>query len=340
MTLTESRPLVTASDLSVHFPGRRSLFGSHANAVKAVDGVDLEIRRGESIGLVGESGSGKSTLGRALLRLHSYASGSVTYDGVDIGSLGRKGVRTLRRKIQMVYQDPFSSLDPRMRVKDIIAESLIIHGIAGDKQRAERVAELLSLVSLDSKLGDRFPHELSGGQCQRVGIAQALAVQPDFLVCDEPVSALDVSVQAQIINLLMDLRDRLDVTFLFIGHDLEVIRRLCDRVFVMYLGKIVEVGPTESVYKNPGHPYTRSLLSASPLPDPVTERTRQRIILEGDLPMPDQIPSGCRFRSRCWLYESLGRPEKCAAEQPEQQPVDDGHTAACHFTDSMTATPA
>lgn len=339
MSSTAARPLIEASNLAVHFPGKRRAFGGPSSWIRAVDGVDLTIQPGDSVGLVGESGSGKSTLGRALLRLNSYSGGSVSYDGIDLGSVGRRDALALRSRMQLVYQDPFSSLNPRMKVRAILEEPLTIHGLARGKDRARRVQELLAMVSLDPALADRFPHELSGGQCQRVGIAQALAVEPQFLVCDEPVSALDVSVQAQIINLLMDLRDSLDMTFLFIGHDLEIVRRLCDRVFVMYLGKIVESGPTNSVYENPSHPYTRSLLSASPKPDPVAERTRQRIILKGDLPRPDEVQSGCRFRSRCWLYESLGRPERCAIEEPKPFVVESEHTAACHFVDQLAEAP-
>ncbi|UWP86800.1 ATP-binding cassette domain-containing protein [Dactylosporangium fulvum] len=297
--------------------------------------MDLEIHAGDSVGLVGESGSGKSSLGRALLRLNDYSAGSVVFDGTDLGSLSRQQMRSLRRRMQLVFQDPYSSLNPRMRVQALLEEPLAIHGIVPRAERADRVRQLLELVSLNPEQASRFPHEFSGGQRQRIGIAQALAVEPEFLVCDEPISALDVSVQAQIINLLMDLRDQLDLTFLFIGHDLDAVRRLCDRVFVMYLGKIVESGTTESVYQNPRHPYTRALLSSSPKPDPVEERTRQRILLTGDLPSPDNIPSGCRFHGRCWLYEQLARPARCRTEEPAAARIDESHTAACHFTDHL-----
>lgn len=331
MSADASRGLVVAEDLEVRFASRGGPFGGARSTVRAVDGVDLVIERGECVGLVGESGSGKSTLGRALLRLTKTTRGTLRFDGQDVEALGHRELRRLRRRMQIVYQDPYSSLDPRMTVSQLLAEPLAIHGLFPGRARKRRVEELLDLVALPASVARRYPHEFSGGQRQRIGIAQALAVEPEFIVCDEPVSALDISIQAQIINLLMDLRDQLNLTYLFIGHNLDTVRHISDRVLVMYLGKVVEAAATTDLYESPRHPYTRALLSSSPLPDPVPERERTRIVLHGDPPSPADVPDGCRFRPRCWLYESLGRPERCRAEEPVADTLDDAHAVACHF---------
>jgi oligopeptide/dipeptide ABC transporter ATP-binding protein len=326
-----TRPLLEVSHLSVRFHAKRAA----SRWIQAVDDVSLSIHAGESVGLVGESGSGKTSLGRAILRLVEWSQGSVVLDGVSLGELSGSKLRAMRKRMQMVLQDPRSSVDPRFRVDRVVAEPLRIHGIASSSGIKARVAELLELVALDGAMARRFPHELSGGQLQRVGIAQALAADPEFLILDEPVSALDVSVQAQIINLLIDLRSRLNLTYLFIGHDLDVVRRVCDRVLVMYLGSVVEAGPVDDVYDNPRHPYTKALLSASPKPDPVAERSRQQILITGERPSPGDIPSGCRFHQTCWLYEQLDRPARCREEAPVMTGTE--HRAACHFQEETRA---
>jgi peptide/nickel transport system ATP-binding protein/oligopeptide transport system ATP-binding protein len=293
--------------------------------VRAVDGVDLEVHRGETLGLVGESGSGKSTLGLALLRLVEPTGGRIEFDGTDVTALSRRSLRALRRRIAMIFQDPYASLNPRQSIADTIAEPLEIHGLhPGRGARARRVAELLEMVGLASELGNRRPHELSGGQRQRVGIARALAGEPDFIVADEPIAALDVSIQAQVLNLLGQLQRDLGLTLLFIAHDLSAVQHLSDRIAVMYLGRIIEVGPRETLVASPGHPYTRALLSAVPIPDPSRERERRRILLEGELPSPMAPPSGCRFRTRC--PEVF---EPCDRIDPSLQNVGDRHCAAC-----------
>jgi oligopeptide transport system ATP-binding protein len=323
--------LVQARDLRVGFRLGGGMLGGAASTIRAVDGVDLDVERGETLGLVGESGCGKSTLGRALIGMQGLASGTVTFDGRVLASLRAAELRRLRRRMQMVFQDPYGSLDPRMRVRAIVAEPLSVHGLARGTARTARVAALLETVGLNPEHGRRLPRELSGGQQQRVGIARALAAEPDFIVCDEPVSALDVSIQAQVLNLLTALREELALTMLFISHDLSVVKHMSDRVAIMYLGKVVELGPTRSVYRRPGHPYTEALMSAVPLPDPVRERTRRRITLRGELPSPADPPSGCRFHTRCWLYERLDRPERCRTTEPDFLPVDAGHRSACHY---------
>jgi peptide/nickel transport system ATP-binding protein/oligopeptide transport system ATP-binding protein len=318
--------LVSARGLEVHFPvgGRRRPTG----VLRAVDGVDLDILRGETLGLVGESGCGKSTLGNALLRLVPPTGGAVTFDGVDITSLERRRMREMRRRAGMVFQDPFASLDPRRTVAQTIAEPLEVHGLrSGKRQVAERVGELLELVGLDPAVAGRYPHEFSGGQRQRVGIARALAGEPDFLVCDEAIASLDVSVQAQVLNLLRRLQRRLGVTLLFISHDLSAIRHISDRIAVMYLGRIVELGPAAAVGSAPQMPYTQALLSAVPVPHPRLERERRRIVLRGDVPSPSAVPSGCRFRTRC-----PSAFEPCPDVDPALQAVGaPGQLAACHL---------
>ena len=323
--------LVEVDDLLVHFPIRSGIFKTLAGSVKAVDGVTVEVRRGETLGLVGESGCGKSTIGRAMIRLREPTGGSVRFDGVDLASLNSEALRKTRRRMQIIFQDPYGSLDPRMTVGSIVSEPIETHDLAKGAAKKERVAELLRLVGLDPKYVQRYPHEFSGGQRQRIGVARALAVEPEFIVCDEPISALDVSIQAQVLNLLTDLRKRLGLTYLFVAHDLSVVKHISDRVAVMYLGKVVEIGPPDQLYAAPGHPYTRALLSAVPVPDPVSERKRRRVILKGDVPSPVNPPPGCRFHTRCWLYERLGQPEDCRTIDPPLNVLNGEHKAACHY---------
>jgi oligopeptide transport system ATP-binding protein len=332
--------IVEVNDLKVHFPIRAGIFKTVKGSVRAVDGVTVDVRRGETLGLVGESGCGKSTIGRAMIRLRDATSGTVRFDGVDLFSLKTDELRKYRRRMQIIFQDPYGSLDPRMTVSSIISEPLETHHLAEGSAKDDRVAELLKLVGLDPKYVKRYPHEFSGGQRQRIGVARALAVEPEFIVCDEPISALDVSIQAQVLNLLTDLRKRLGLTYLFVAHDLSVVKHISDRVAVMYLGKIVEIGPPETLYAAPGHPYTRALLSAVPVPDPVAERLRKRVILKGDVPSPVNPPPGCRFHTRCWLYERLGQPEDCRTIDPELKMVATAadHQAACHHADEALKT--
>jgi oligopeptide/dipeptide ABC transporter ATP-binding protein len=314
--------LLRARGVEVHFAGRRG-----SPPVRAVDGVDLDVRRGETLGLVGESGCGKSTLGLALLRLVEPTAGRIELEGTDVGALGRRRLRALRRRVAMVFQDPYASLDPRRTIGETVAEPLEVHGLhPGRDARRGRVDELLDQVGLDPSFRTRRPHELSGGQRQRVGIARALAGEPDLIVCDEPIASLDVSIQAQVLNLLDRLQDELDLTYLFIAHDLAAVQHVSDRIAVMYLGRIVEVGSGDQVADDPAHPYTRALLSAVPLPDPPAERARRRIVLTGDVPSPTAPPSGCRFRTRC---PDVFEP--CDRVDPALQDTGDGHLAACHL---------
>jgi oligopeptide transport system ATP-binding protein len=334
----EGETLVDVDDLKVHFPIRAGLFQRTIGSVKAVDGVTFDVRRGETLGLVGESGCGKSTTGRAVIRLREPTAGTVFFDGQDLAKADKNKLRKLRRRMQIIFQDPYSSLDPRMTVNSIISEPIETHNLAKGKQKRDRVAELLEMVGLDPRYVNRYPHEFSGGQRQRIGVARALAVEPEFIVCDEPISALDVSIQAQVLNLLQDLRKRLNLTYLFIAHDLSVVKHVSDRVAVMYLGKIVEIAPPDALYTGPAHPYTRALLSAVPVPDPVAERRRKRVILRGDVPSPVNPPSGCRFHTRCWLYERLGKPENCRTEDPELRVLQGDHRAACHYAEEALKT--
>lgn len=325
--------LVEVENLKVHFPILSGLFQRETGRVRAVDDISFEIRKGETLGLVGESGCGKTTTGRAVIRLRQPTAGTVRFGGQDLSGLSRGDLRRMRRRMQIIFQDPYGSLNPRMTVGSIIAEPLETHDLARGKARHERVKELLRLVGLNPNYTNRYPHEFSGGQRQRIGVARALAVEPEFIVCDEPISALDVSIQAQVLNLLVELRETFGLTYLFIAHDLSVVRHISDRVGVMYLGKLVEIGPPTAIYDEPGHPYTRALLSAVPIPDPKAERKRKRVILTGDVPSPAHPPSGCRFHTRCWLYEQLGRPERCRTEDPDLRMIGDDHRAACHFAE-------
>jgi oligopeptide transport system ATP-binding protein len=325
--MKSSEVLVRVTDLKKHFPIRRGIiFERTVGAVQAVDGVTYDIYQGETLGLVGESGCGKSTVGRTMLGLYLPTAGSVNVAGIDVASAKGAQLRRLRRKAQMIFQDPFASLNPRWTVSAIVGEPLRVHHLQPNaQQRSERVRELLELVGLSGQHINRFPHEFSGGQRQRIGIARALASNPDFIVCDEPIAALDVSIQAQVVNLLEDLQEQLGLTYLFIAHDLSMVRHICDRVAVMYLGSLVELAESDTLYENPLHPYTQSLLSAVPIPNPKAARQRQRIVLQGDVPSPINPPSGCRFHTRC----PIAQPH-CAEVVPEWREAQPNHWVACH----------
>jgi peptide/nickel transport system ATP-binding protein len=320
---------VNEANVLLEARGLRKYFGGGASPVRAVDDVSFAIREGETLGLVGESGSGKSTIGRMLIRLLDPTAGEIHYAGRDLSRLTQREMRPLRSRMQIIFQDPYASLNPRMRVRQILSEALDTHGLAEGQARAPRIAELLELVGLNAEYADRYPHEFSGGQRQRIGVARALAVQPDFIVADEPLSALDVSIQAQVVNLLCDLKDRFGLTMLFISHDLDVVEFLCDRVIVLYLGKIMEVAPTQTLYTQPQHPYTQALLAASPVPDP--GQRGERALLKGDIPSPAAPPSGCVFRTRCPHAQPA-----CAGEVPQLAEVTPGHWKACLRDDIPT----
>jgi len=324
--------LLSIEKLRMWFPIRKGVFQRHTGDVKAVDGLNFEVRRGETLGLVGESGCGKSTTGRAILQLYRPTEGKVFFKGQDLTKLKGGALRRMRRDMQMIFQDPYASLNPRMTVGTIIGEPLRVHGMASGKERQEKVQDLLKVVGLNPYFINRYPHEFSGGQRQRIGIARALAVNPDFIVCDEPVSALDVSIQAQVINLLEDLQEQFGLTYLFIAHDLSVVRHISDRVAVMYLGKIVELADRVELYENPLHPYTKALLSAIPIPDPILEMERKRIILSGDVPSPVNPPSGCNFHTRCPIAIDL-----CKQEDPEWRKLGRDHWVACHRAEQSTS---
>ncbi len=317
--------ILEVRNLKMYFPLTKGIIFQHKIADnKAVDGISFYIRRGETLGLVGESGCGKSSTGRAIVQLYRPTAGEVIFEGVDLTRLRGEALRRMRRKIQMIFQDPYASLNPRMTVGGIVGEPMIVHKLYDGKERRERVMELLKVVGLNPYFINRYPHEFSGGQRQRIGVARALAVEPEFIVCDEPVSALDVSIQAQIINLLEELQEKFHLTYLFIAHDLSVVRHISNRVAVMYLGKIVEMAGSYELYDNPQHPYSQALLSAVPVPDPVVEKKRQRIILEGDVPSSVNPPSGCRFRTRCRFAM-----KRCAEEEPPFKDYGGEHFVAC-----------
>ena len=319
--------------LRQHFPITRGVIFQHRlGVVKAVDDISFEIYRGETLGLVGESGCGKSTTARAILQLNRPTAGKVYLDGVDLVSLKGNKLREMRRRMQMIFQDPYASLNPRMTVSSIVAEPLVVYAVGQRKERQARVEELLQMVGLDPYFANRYPHEFSGGQRQRIGIARALALRPDFIICDEPISALDVSIQAQVVNLLEDLQERLGLTYLFIAHDLSMVRHISDRVAVMYLGKIVELTDRDTLYANPLHPYTQALLSAVPIPDPAISDEEQRPVLEGDLPSPSNPPKGCNFNTRCPFAK-----DSCFSVEPEFREVSPGHWVACHLTEEGVA---
>ena len=325
---SEAQPLLAVENLTKHFPIMRGVFRRQVGTVKAVDGLDFEIRERETLGLVGESGCGKSTAGRVILRLFAATAGRIVFRGTDITALEGEALRRIRPRMQMIFQDPQDSLNPRMTVGTIIGEPLLEHGAVRKRARQDRVEELLESVGLDPGFTNRYPHEFSGGQRQRIGVARALALNPEFIVCDEPIAALDVSIQAQVVNLLEDLQKRLGLTYLFISHDLSMIRHIADRVAVMYLGKIVELASSDVLYREPLHPYTQALLSAVPIHDPELEARRERIILSGDVPSPANPPPGCPFSTRC----PMAAPE-CREREPEWRELRPGHRVACHFAE-------
>jgi oligopeptide transport system ATP-binding protein len=329
--MTSNHVLVRVRDLVKHFPITQGiLVQKQVGAVRAVDGVSFDIHKGETLGLVGESGCGKSTTGRTVLQLYRPTSGEVDFDSVNLVELRGSDLRKMRKKMQMIFQDPYASLNPRMTVGEIVGEPLVVHQVAKGKEVEQRVEHLLELVGLNPSFANRFPHEFSGGQRQRIGVARALALQPSFIVCDEPISALDVSIQAQVVNLLEELQDQFNLTYLFIAHDLSMVRHISDRVAVMYLGVIVELASRDDIYLRPLHPYTQALLSAVPIPDPFAEAQRQRIILQGDVPSPINPPSGCRFRTRCPIAKPL-----CAESRPLFRELKPGHFVACHFAEQF-----
>ena len=326
MSQNNNNTLVEVEDLAVYFPVHvGTIMKRKIGDIKAVDGISFRITEGETMGLVGESGCGKTTTGQAILHIDSPTKGKIFFEGQEITGLPKKEIRSLRRRMQMIFQDPFGSLNPRMKVGNIIGEPLVVHNMVQDRaDYRERVAELLRVVGLDPAMGERYPHEFSGGQRQRIGVARALAVRPSFIVCDEPVSALDVSIQAQIINLLEDLQDQFNLTYLFIAHDLAVVRHISDRIAVMYLGEIVEIADRIDLYRKPLHPYTRALLAAVPIPNPRVEAEREHILLHGEIPSPLNPPSGCHFHPRC--MEAMA---ECSAEAPKMKEVETGHFVNC-----------
>ena len=329
--MTTNNVLMHVKDLVKHFPITQGIvIQRQVGAVRAVDGISFDVHKGETLGLVGESGCGKSTTGRTILQLYRPTSGDVVFDGVNLVTLKGAELRKIRKKMQMIFQDPYASLNPRMTISEIVGEPLIVHEVASGKEVEQRVEHLLELVGLSPSFANRFPHEFSGGQRQRIGVARALALQPSFIVCDEPISALDVSIQAQVVNLLEDLQQQFGLTYLFIAHDLSMVRHISDRVAVMYLGVIVELASRDEIYNSPLHPYTQALLSAVPIPDPFAESQRKRVILQGDVPSPTNPPSGCRFRTRCPIAKDI-----CAETRPDFRELKPGHFVACHFAEQF-----
>ena len=320
--------LLRVENLMMHFPIRRGVFQRQVGAVRAVDGVSFEVKRGETLGLVGESGCGKSTTGRTILQLYKPTAGEVNFEGVDLVKLKGEQMRQMRRKMQMIFQDPYASLNPRMTVGQLVGEPLMVHSVATGVEINERVTHLLELVKLNPAFASRYPHEFSGGQRQRIGVARALSLQPSFIICDEPISALDVSIQAQVVNLLEELQQQFNLTYLFIAHDLSMVKHISDRIAVMYLGVIVELASRDELHNKPLHPYTQALLSAVPIPDPIADAKRERIILKGDVPSPANPPSGCRFRTRCPIAEGT-----CAESRPDFREIRPGHFVACFFAE-------
>lgn len=323
---SQQEKILSVENLKMYFPIRRGIFQRHVGDVRAVDDLSFDVYRGETLGLVGESGCGKTTTGRAIIRLYTPTAGKVTFEDVDMASIKGAALRQMRRRIQMVFQDPYASLNPRMSVRRIVSEPLKVFNVANEKERTERVAELLQLVGLNPAMMNRYPHEFSGGQRQRIGLARSLALNPELIICDEPISALDVSIQAQVVNLLEELQEKLGLTYIFIAHDLSMVRHISNRIAVMYLGKIVELTDRETLYADPLHPYAQALLSAVPVPDPEIEENRQRILLEGDLPSPAHPPVGCNFNTRCPVAI-----DTCFEVDPEFTEVKPGHFCACHL---------
>ncbi|MGV7975449.1 MAG: ABC transporter ATP-binding protein [Anaerolineaceae bacterium] len=322
----EQKKLLQVQNLKKYFPVSRQLFSSQRRYVKAVDDVSFDVLEGETLGLVGETGCGKTTVARTILQLYRPTSGQVLFDGVDLASLQENDLRKMRSRMQMIFQDPYASLNPRMTVGAIIAAPLDVHTQLNQKEKRERVQELLKLVGLNPDFVNRYPHEFSGGQRQRIGIARALALNPDLIICDEPISSLDVSIQAQVVNLLEELQNRLGLTYIFVAHDLSMVRHISDRMVVMYLGKVMELADRNEIYLHPLHPYTRALMSAVPIPDPDKARNRKRIILKGDIPSPLNPPQGCNFNTRCPIAA-----ERCFKEDPEYREISPNHWVACHF---------
>ncbi|MBW9146931.1 dipeptide ABC transporter ATP-binding protein [Clostridium sp. CM027] len=324
--MSVEKVLVEIKDLKKYFPVKKGLFGTAHSYVKAVDGISFTINKGETLGLVGESGCGKTTCGRTIIKLYEPTGGQIIYDGHDLSKLSQKQMLPYRKKIQMIFQDPYASLNSRMTVGDIVGESIDIHGVYKGKDRMARIQELLTTVGLNSEHSSRYPHEFSGGQRQRIGIARSIAVQPEFIICDEPISALDVSIQAQIINMLEELQENMGLTYLFIAHDLSMVKHISNRIGVMYLGKMVEIGKSDEVYSLPMHPYTQALLSAIPIPDPEGAALRKRIMLEGEIPSPIDPPPGCRFKGRCKYAKAI-----CSEVDPELKNLGADHFVACHL---------
>lgn len=328
MNGSEREVLLEVKNLKKYFKVNKGFIKKNVRYVKAVDDISFKIYKGETLGLVGESGCGKSTTGRTLIRLYDPTDGEIIFDGAEIGQMTEQELKPFRKRIQMIFQDPYASLNTRMTVGDIIGEPLDIHGIASGEERQKRIFDLLERVGLNRMHADRYPHEFSGGQRQRIGIARALAVNPDFIICDEPISALDVSIQAQVVNMLEDLQNEFGLTYLFIAHDLSMVKHISDRIGVMYLGKMAEIADSNELYEKPLHPYTQALLSAIPIPDPEATRAKQRVILEGDVPSPINPPSGCRFRTRC-----IHAMPVCAEIEPELKEIETNHFVACHLMD-------